>query len=305
MPRFILSRLAQGLLVLWSVVTLVFLVTRVIGDPATIQLPPTSTAAQREAYDAGLGLNRPLPVQYIDFLSHAIRGDFGESIRLREPALSVVLTYLPATIELVFVGIAGALLFAVIFGTLAAVRPGWADKSIVSASLLGISMPQFWLGLVLIVVFGVGLRWFPVSGLGGPSYIVLPAITLGLPTAGRLTMLIRSSMIDELNAPYMLTADAKGLSVSRQVIVHGLRNALTSAVGLAGWELAVAIAGYDVVVEVVFGWTGIGHLAIDSIMGQDIFTLQALVMVVAVIIVLINIGTEIVFQWLDPEVRIS
>jgi peptide/nickel transport system permease protein len=306
MGRYLIQRIGQGLIVIIGVVTVVFVVTRVVGDPAKVMLPLTSTAAQRKAFDHQLGLDKPLIVQYLDFWKGILHGNFGESYVRKQPALHVALDYLPATLELVFVGMAIAFVVAVTVGVVAALRPGrLLDRAVTFVSLIGLSVPQFWLGLLLIILFGVKLGWFPVSGRDGATAIVLPAITLAAPTTGRTAMVVRSSMIDELNKQYVLTAEAKGLSAWRRIGVHTLRNALAPAVTLFGWDLVRALAGFDVVVEVVFGWTGIGHLAYDSILGQDFTELQAIVILVAILVVIINICMDMVYRLIDPRVKVG
>ncbi|WAX58268.1 ABC transporter permease [Jatrophihabitans cynanchi] len=306
MGRYLVQRIGQGLIVIIGVVTVVFVVTRVVGDPAKVMLPLTSTAAQRKAFDHQLGLDKPLIVQYFDFWKGILHGNFGESYVRKQPALHVALDYLPATLELVFVGMAIAFVLAVTIGVIAALRPGrLLDRAVTFVSLIGLSVPQFWLGLLLIILFGVKLGWFPVSGRDGATAIVLPAITLAAPTTGRTAMVVRSSMIDELNKQYVLTAEAKGLSAWRRIGVHTLRNALAPAVTLFGWDLVRALAGFDVVVEVVFGWTGIGHLAYDSILGQDFTELQAIVILVAILVVIINICMDMVYRLIDPRVKVG
>jgi peptide/nickel transport system permease protein len=306
MGRYLVQRIGQGLIVIIGVVTVVFVVTRIVGDPAKVMLPLTSTAAQRKAFDHQLGLDKPLIVQYFDFWKGILHGNFGESYVRKQPALHVALDYLPATLELVFVGMAIAFVLAVTIGVIAALRPGrLLDRAVTFVSLIGLSVPQFWLGLLLIILFGVKLGWFPVSGRDGATAIVLPAITLAAPTTGRTAMVVRSSMIDELNKQYVLTAEAKGLSAWRRIGVHTLRNALAPAVTLFGWDLVRALAGFDVVVEVVFGWTGIGHLAYDSILGQDFTELQAIVILVAILVVIINICMDMVYRLIDPRVKVG
>lgn len=306
MGRYLVQRIGQGLIVIIGVVTVVFVVTRVVGDPAKVMLPLTSTAAQRKAFDHQLGLDKPLIVQYFDFWKGILHGDFGESYVRKQPALHVALDYLPATLELVFVGMAVAFVLAVTIGVIAALRPGrLLDRAVTFVSLIGLSVPQFWLGLLLIILFGVKLGWFPVSGRDGATAIVLPAITLAAPTTGRTAMVVRSSMIDELNKQYVLTAEAKGLSAWRRIGVHTLRNALAPAVTLFGWDLVRALAGFDVVVEVVFGWTGIGHLAYDSILNQDFTELQAIVILVAILVVIINICMDIIYRLIDPRIKVG
>jgi peptide/nickel transport system permease protein len=306
MGRYVLRRIGQGLIVIIGVVTVVFVVTRMVGDPAKVMLPLTSTAAQRKAFDHQLGLDKPLVVQYAEFWKGILHGNFGESYVRKQPALHVALTYLPATLELVFVAMAFAFVVAVVTGVVAALRPGrLLDRVVTFVSLIGLSLPQFWLGLLLIILFGVKLGWFPVSGREGATAIVLPAIALAAPTIGRTAMVVRSSMIDELNKQYVLTAEAKGLSSWRRIGVHTLRNALAPAVTLFGWDLVRALAGFDVVVEVVFGWTGIGHLAYDSILDQDFTQLQAIVILVAILVVIINILMDIVYRLIDPRIKVG
>ncbi len=306
MGRYIFRRIGQGLIVIFGVVSVVFVVTRIVGDPAKVMLPLTATDAQRAAFDHQLGLDKPLFVQYGDFWNGIFHGNFGESYVRKQSALHVALTYLPATLELVFVGMAFAGLLAVTIGVLAALRPGrLLDRAVTFFSLIGLSLPQFWLGLLLIILFGVKLGWFPVSGRQGASAIVLPAIALAAPTVGRTAMVVRSSMIDELNKQYVLTAEAKGLGAWRRIGVHTLRNALAPAVTLFGWDVVRALAGFDVVVEVVFGWTGIGHLAYDSILGQDFTQLQAIVILVAIIVVVINIAMDFIYKLIDPRVKVG
>lgn len=306
MGRYLANRISQGVLVIVGVVTVVFVVTRLIGDPAKITLPLTSTAAQRRAFDHQLGVDKPILTQYVHYWNDLLHGNFGESYIRKQSALHVALSYLPATLKLVFVGMALAALLAVVVGVIAALRPGRAlDRSITFASLVGLSMPQFWLGLLLIIVFGVKLKWFPVSGQQGATAIVMPAVALALPSAGRIAMIVRSSMIDELNKQYVRTAEAKGLTAWRTIGVHTLRNAISPAVSLLGWEVVRALAGFDIVVEVVFGWTGIGHLAYDSIKGQDFPELQTVVLVVAVLVVVINIAIDFLYRAIDPRVKVT
>lgn len=306
MGRYALQRVLQGLLVIIGVVTAVFVVTRVIGDPAKIMLPLTAKDAERRAFDHQLGLDEPIVVQYLNYWQHLLHGDFGQSLMNRQSSLQVALSYLPATLKLVAAGMAIAAIIALVTGVAAALKPGSVlDRSVTFVSLLGLSMPQFWLGLLLIMVFGVTLGWFPVSGQEGAGAIVLPALALALPAAGRISLIVRSSMIDELNKQYIRTAEAKGLASIRTVGVHALRNALGPAVTLLGWEIVRALAGFDVVVEVVFGWTGIGHLAYDSIKNQDFIQLQTIVLLVAVLVVAINIAMDFIYMTIDPRVKVA
>jgi peptide/nickel transport system permease protein len=306
MGRFVLRRLAQGVIVIFGVTVVVFVVTRMIGDPVKVMLPIEATEEQRAAFAHEIGFDRPIATQFVDFVSDLARGDFGESLWQRRPALEIVMSHLPRTFQLVGAGMLLAIVISVPLGVVAALRPGtWLDRTTVTTSLLGLSVPQFWLGLLLIIIFAVNLGWLPSSGTGDLSHLVLPAVTLALPIAGRLAMMVRSSMIDELNTQYVRTARAKGMPRRRTVGLHALRNAAVPFVSLAGWELIRALAGYAVVVETVFAWPGVGDMALQSIERQDLILLQAIVFVIAVLVVLLNIAIDVLYKWADPRITLS
>ncbi len=306
MGRFALQRALQGLVVIVGVTIVVFVVTRLIGDPVSLMLPLEATAEERAAFAASLGLDRSIPVQFWDFVQGAVRFDFGDSLWQGRPAFEIILEVLPRTVMLVLAGLGLAIVLAVPVGIFAALRPGsWTDRGLVAGSLFGLSVPQFWLGLMLILFFGVTLRLLPTSGSGTFRHLILPAITLALPAFGRLTMMVRSSMIDELEAGYVDTARAKGMPEWRTVFVHAFRNASNPVVTLAGWELIRAIAGYSVVVETVFAWPGIGFMAIQAIQQQDLILLQAIVFVVAVIVVIVNLLLDFAYKLIDPRIQFA
>ncbi|TXL80283.1 ABC transporter permease [Vineibacter terrae] len=303
---FLLRRLGHGIVVVLGVTIVVFIVTRMVGDPVRVMLPIDASDEQRQAFAHHLGLDRPLPAQFADFFAKLARFDFGESLWQRRPAIDIVLERLPATLELVLVGMALALLLAIPLGVIAALRPGrgW-DRATVSLSLLGLSLPQFWLGLLLIILFAVEWGLLPTSGRGTPGHLILPALTLALPATGRLAMIARSSMIDELNQPYVQTAIAKGLPLRRVVGLHALRNAANPVLTLAGWELIRSLAGYAVVVETVFAWPGLGYVAIQAIQRQDLVLLQTVVFVVAIMVVAINLAMDLVYKAIDPRIQLE
>ena len=214
MGRFIFSRIVQGLVVILGVTLIVFVVTRMIGDPVKVMLPLESTLEQRAAFEKQLGLDRPIAVQFVDFMGDIVRLDFGDSLWQHRPAMTIVFEKLPLTILLTAVSIGLACVFAIPLGIIAALRPGGVvDRTTVFVSLLGLSVPQFWLGLLFIVIFAVHLRILPTSGAATPQHIIMPAMTMALPALARLVMLVRSSMIDELNQQYVKTSFAKGLPV--------------------------------------------------------------------------------------------
>lgn len=305
MGRFAVRRIAQGFLVIFGVTVMVFVFTRMVGDPVKVMLPLEASPQERAAFKHQLGLDRSVPVQFASYVGHLARGDLGTSLWQRRPAIDIVLEALPRTLELVLAAIALAVLLAIPLGVLAALRPGrMLDRVAVVLSLAGLSIPQFWLALLLILVFAVRIRLFPTAGMGGPEHLVLPMLALALPALGRIAMIVRSSMIDELNQQYVKTADAKGLPRRRIVGVHALRNASIPALTLTGWELIRALAGYSVVVETVFAWPGVGLLANQALDQQDLILLQAIVFVVALMVVLVNVAIDILYKAVDPRIKL-
>ncbi len=306
MGRFILRRLAQGALVVFLVTVVVFVTTRLVGDPVDVLLPFESTPEQRAEFRHQLGLDRSIPVQFWEYLKDVAHLDFGQSLVLREDAMGIVLERLPATLELVAAGMGLAFVVSMVLGVLAALRPGgWFDRVAVVGSLAALSMPEFWVGLLLIYIFAVWLGVLPSSGKGGLDHLILPAVTMAFATIGRMVMIVRSSMLDELAQPYVQTARAKGLSGFRTVGVHAMRNVSVPVVTLFGWELILALAGYTSVVETVFAWPGIGFLAYNAIIDQDLILLQAIVFLVAIFVVVINILIDILYRVIDPRIQLA
>lgn len=307
MGRFVVRRIAQGLLVVLGVTVTVFVVTRMVGDPVKFILPLEATHEEREARRHELGFDRPIVNQFGSYIGDLAKGDFGDSLWQRgRSTMDIVGDALPKTFQLVAAGLLLALLLALPLGILAATRPGRAlDRLLVTTSLLGLSVPQFWLGLILIIVFGVELGWLPTAGTGTWKHLVLPSVTLALPAAGRMAMMVRSSMIDELNKQYVKTAKAKGMPSVRVVGMHALRNGSIPVLTLFGWEVIRALAGYTVIVETVFNWPGLGQTAIQAIQRQDLFLLQTIVLVVAVMVVVVNILIDIAYRAVDPRIQVA
>ena len=306
MGRYILKRLWHGAIVIFGVTIIVFIVTRLVGDPVKVMLPLEATLEQRAAFEKRLGLDRPIAVQFVEFVGDMARLDFGNSLWQHRPAMEIVFEKLPLTLALAFVGIGLAFVFSIPLGIISALRPGGiSDRSTIFVSLIGLSVPQFWLGLLLIVVFAVQLHWLPTSGIATPAHIILPAITMALPALARMVMIVRSSMIDELNQQYVKTGFAKGLPFYRVVGVHALRNAALPVVTLCGWELIRAVAGYSVVVETVFAWPGLGMTAIQAIEREDLILLQAIVFTVAITVVFINILMDVAYKIIDPRLKLT
>ena len=306
MSWFVVNRLWQGAIVVLSVVVVVFILTRLIGDPVRVMLPLEATAEQRAIFEAQLGLDRPILEQFITYVRDVAVLDFGESLWQRRPVLDIIVERAPATLLLTFSAIALAVALAVPLGVVAALRPeGLVDRVVVVISLLGLSIPQFWLGLLFIVLFSLTLGWLPTSGSGGPEHLILPALTLALPAMTRLVMVVRSTMIDELNAQYVKVLRAKGILPWRVVGVHALRNSAVPILTIAGWELIRTLSGYTVVVETVFAWPGLGLTAIQAIERQDLILLQAIVFVTAILVVVLNLMLDILFKAIDPRIEMS
>jgi peptide/nickel transport system permease protein len=304
MLSYLVWRSLQSLLLLWLVTVVVFgLLHLTPGDPASLMLGEQATPEQIRDLRHALGLDEPLLGQYARFLNHAVRGDFGTSIRAQRPALEVVLERLPATLLLA----AGAFVFAVSLGmpigVLSAVkRLSLWDHGSMALALMGQSMPVFWLGLMLIIVFSVHLRWFPVSGAGGPQHLVLPAVTLGTFLIGLIIRLTRSSMLDVLGQDYVRTARAKGLAEPAVIVRHALRNALIPVVTLLGLQLGILLGG-AVITETVFAWPGLGMMTVTAINQRDYPVVQCAVFVSAVLVVSINWVVDVLYHFLDPRIR--
>lgn len=304
MGAFVIRRLYHAIYVILGVTIVVFVVTRVIGDPVSAMLPMETSAAQRAAFAQQLGLDRPLYIQFIDFLADVAHLNLGESLWQHRPVTQIVFEKLPITLYLVAAAMALAIALSIPLGIVAALKPGrMVDRITVVLSLIGLSVPQFWLGLLLILLFAVELRWLPTSGSGDVAHLILPALTLAVPAMTRILMVVRSSMMDELNTQHIKVAIAKGLPFRRVIGVHALRNIAIPVMTLAGWETVRALAGYSVVVEAVFAWPGLGLAAVQAIERQDLILLQGIVFYVAVMVVIINIGLDIAQKLVDPRVK--
>jgi peptide/nickel transport system permease protein len=304
--RYISARLIQGAVVIIGVSILVFVVTRLIGDPVNFILPLSASQEQRDELRAAMGFDQSILAQFGEYAGDAVQLDFGDSTYFRnEPALDIVMRFLPKTLQLVVAGMTIAFLASIPLGAIAALRPGrLLDKSLVTLSLVGLATPQFFLGQVILLL--TSIKFSIVQFGDGPwTHLIFPAITLALPAIGRLTMVVRSSMIDELNSQYVKAARAKGVGRVRIVGVHAMRNASIPFVTLFGWEVIRALAGFTIVVETVFNWPGLGSLAILAIKQRDFFLIQAIVFVVAIMVVAVNIAIDVVYKKIDPRVKLS
>jgi peptide/nickel transport system permease protein len=311
MLKFIARRLITSIFVLIGVTLLVFITLRLSGDPVQLLLRQGNPSQEDiERLRHALKLDRPLVEQYVAFVSGAVRGDFGESLRYKDSAIGEVLSRLGATIELSVAGYAFAMLLAIPAGIISAVkRGGMTDFLARFVSLIGVSFPGFWLGLVLILIFSVRLHWLPVSGrgegLGGElKSLILPAVTLGTAYAASLMRILRSSMLDVLSQDYIRTARAKGIRNDTVILRHALRNALIPFVTVAGLQIGFLLSG-SVIVEVVFSWPGVGRLVVDSIGQRDYPVVQAAVILLASALIGINLIVDVLYATIDPRIRYS
>ena len=302
---FLASRLFRAAVALWLVSTVVFIVMRLSGDPVPLLLPPDAPRSEIFRVRAELGLDRPLPIQYVVFLGHVLRGDFGHSIHFRQPAFRVVLGYLPATFELGLTAFALALLVAVPIGVVSAVRRNTPiDHATMGLALIGQSAPTFFIGILLILIVSLNLGLLPTSGRESWRHLVLPALTLGAFAMASIARLTRSAVLEVLRADYIRTARAKGVSEALVVTKHTLKNAAVPIVTITGLQFGTLLGG-AVVTETVFAWPGIGRLAIQSIYNRDYPIVQCTVFLSAVLFIVINFCVDLVYGLLDPRVRAS
>lgn len=303
MLLYVGRRLAQSVLVLFGVTSIVFVLLHLTGDPAELLLPDRATASQISQLRIELGLDKPLVTQYAIFLWHAVHGDFGTSIRYNEPAMSLVASHLGNTALLAAVAMTIALLISFPTGILAALRRGTVvDRGVMAFTLFGYAVPTFWLAIMLILVFSVVLGWFPPSGFDAPQQIVLPGLTLGLYEAALLARLLRRGLIDAYARDYIRTARAKGLPESSVLAPHAMKNALIPVVTVFGLQ-AGSLLGGAVITETVFAYPGVGYLLVEAIYQRDFAIVEAFVVVSASIIVAINLLVDIAYAYLDPRIQ--
>ena len=304
MLRFLARRLVLTIPVLFGVATLVFSLIHLIpGDPARAMLGESASDADVAQLRARLGLDRPLIEQYGMFLRGAVRGDFGRSLRTGEPVTTQILDRMPATIELAGAAMLVAIGFAIPLGIVAAVWRGTAiDHAATTIALSGISIPNFWLGPLLALVFAIELGWLPVSGRGTPAHLILPAISLGAALAAILARMTRATLLEELREQYVLAARARGASRFRAVLRHAFRNSLIPVVTLIGLQFGAVLTG-AVITETVFSWPGVGRLLIQSISFRDYPIVQGCILLIAATYVAMNLLTDLFYGVLDPRIR--
>jgi ABC-type dipeptide/oligopeptide/nickel transport system permease component len=304
MKVYLFRRFLQSLLVLLGVSFVVFGILFLTGDPALILLPPDASIEDIAKFREQMGFNDPFLVQYGRFLAGALRGDFGQSVRHGEPAFDLVMERMPATFELSGAALALALCLSIPAGIISAVRRNSVlDYISTVVALLGQSMPTFWLGIMLILLFSVQFNILPSSGRGGWQHIVLPAVTLGLFTTARITRLTRSGMLEVLNQDYIRTARAKGVANPPVVWKHALKNAAIPIVTIVGIELGTLLGG-SVITETIFAWPGVGRLSVQAIYNRDYPVVQAAVFTLAATFVLVNLVVDVLYTYLDPRIRL-
>lgn len=301
-----MRRAVRAVVVLWVVSVVVFALLRLApGDPITLLMGETASPRQIAAAKHELGFDAPIPVQYGIFLTHAVRGDLGQSVLYKEPALQVVAQGLPYTLLLSALAFVLSLAIAIPIGVMAAVRrETFWDYLGVGLALVGQATPPYWLGIILILGFSVTLHLLPTSGSFGPQYIVLPAVTLAMVLMPIVARLVRSGMLEVLREDYVRTARAKGLSMRAAVMGHAFRNMLIPLVTVLGLQLSSLLGG-AVIIEQVFAWPGVGRLAVNAIFSRDYPVVQAVVLIVSVAFVTLNLLVDLLYAWLDPRIRYS
>ena len=305
MQRYILRRFFQSIVALLVLSMVIFLMSRLTGDPVLLMLPDDATQADIEQLRDALGLNRPLPIQYWAFISKAVQGEFGRSIKGQMPVMDMIAERLPNSIKLGLVALCFAVLLAFPLGVLAAVKRGTAlDKFANIVAILGQSLPQFWVGIVLIQIFAVRLRWLPVAGVGSMAHYIMPAFTLGWFVVAGMMRLLRSSMLDVMGSEFVKMARIKGMPERSVIWKHALRNAFIPVLTFGAIYLAILVTG-AILVETVFAWPGVGQLIYQGIVFRDFPVVQAVVLLTACIVIAVNLLVDILYAYVDPRIRYS
>ena len=306
MLNYLGARLFTALIVVFGVVTIVFMLIHIVpGDPVEVMLGESAQVANREALRETLGLNLPLSTQWVNYINGLLHLDLGTSLYTKRPVIDVLTERIPATSLLAGTSILIALIIALPLGVLAAVRKGslW-DRFAMTFSMLGVAIPNFWMGPILILVFSLWLGWFPVSGNDQILSLVLPAVTLGTALAAILSRMIRASLLEVFNEDYIRAANARGLLPSTVIWKHALKNAALPVVTILGMQLGALLAG-AVITETVFSWPGVGQLTIDAIQKRDYPVIQSCVLLISLSYVFINLLTDLAYAYLDPRVSLS
>ncbi len=305
MGSFITRRLAQMIPTLIGISMVAFILVRLTGDPTAILLPPEASDEVIAQFREEFGLDRPIYVQYLNFMGKVLQGDFGKSIRYRVPVSELFFERLPATLELAFASMAVASLLGIPMGVISAIKHNtWVDNAVRLLSLFGQAIPSFYLGLLLIIIVSVRLRWLPTGGRGDWDQLILPVITLATFLLALIARFTRGAVLDVLRQDFVRTGRAKGLSETALILGHVMKNALIPVVTVIGLQFGAVLSG-AVVTETIFAWPGIGRLMVEAISTRDFPIVQATVMIVAVMFVLINLLVDLLYAWLDPRIKYS
>ena len=307
MLKYIIKRLFYAIFVLWGVATIVFFLVRLTGDPIAIMLPPDASEEHIAQITATFGLDRPYLEQYLKFLGNLLRFDFGYSLRYYQPVFGLIIERMPATFRLAGCAMFFALIFAIPAGIVAALNRGKAvDQGIMAILMVGQSMPVFWVGILMVMLFSVTLRWFPTGGYGdgGLRYLVLPAVALGMHYMALTARLLRASLIEVMGTDYIRTAKAKGLLPQKVTTKHALQNAMLPTITVIGLQIGGLLGG-SIVTETVFGWPGVGQLLIQSITYRDFPLIQACVILLAAVFIIVNLIVDIIYVFIDPRISFS
>ncbi len=301
---YFVRRMLWTVPILWGVLTLVFFLLHLVpGDPVDLMLGENAVLADRIAMRAQLGLDRPLGEQYARYLGHALVADLGRSLHSQDAVTLLIRERLPATAELMVGAMCVALSLAFPLGIAAALHHGrWVDQAAGTFAVLGVAMPNFWLGPMLILLFAIRLDWLPVNERGGLAHLVLPALTLGMGMAALLSRMTRASLVAVLGEDFVRTARAKGLPERRVVLVHALRNALIPIITVIGLQVGALLSG-AIITESIFDWPGLGSLLLEAIRSRDYPVVQGCVVTIATSYVLVNLVTDLVYGWVDPRIR--
>lgn len=301
--RAAVTRLLSSLLVLWAAVTVVLVLSRASGDPVALLLPEDASADQVAQMKQTLGLDRPLPLQYLDFLGGLVHLDLGDSLVYKEPVISLIIERIPATALLAATALLITVVVSFLAGSIGAMRRGTAlDRVVMSGVLVGQSTPAFWVGILLVLLFGVTLRVLPAAGYGTPAHLILPATTLAIFSVAVVSRLLRSSLIEVMGQDHVRTARAKGASEARVLMGHSLRNASMPVITVLGLELGSLLGG-AILTEQIFNWPGIGRLTIDAISARDFPLVQGTVVLFAVTFIVVNLLVDLSYAIIDPRVR--
>ena len=305
MQSYIFKRLGHTILVMIGISIISFVFLQLSGDPVGLILPQDATSQQIEDLRNKLGLNEPIFIQYLHFINNALQGNLGRSLFSNEPVTDLILERLPATVVLAVFSMGFALIIAIPIGIISALKRGtFIDTASMVLALFGLSMPHFWLGIMMIMLFSVQLGWLPTSGRGSFAQIIMPATAMGISMVALFARLTRSTMLEVLGQDYVRTARAKGLSEYIVIGKHALKNAVLPLITMIGMEFGLLLGG-AVIIETVFAWPGVGRLIVQAIMDRDYPVVQGAVMMLAMIFVIVNLLVDLTYHWLDPNISLQ